>query len=210
MSFEPMELDICIPAGLEDTTLPNPELLSYYQLAEHRVFWIDYDIADTLLELSKTILLINKTDDTAGVEVEDRIPIQLFIHTYGGSLDACLSFIDICMLSKTPIVTVNAQNCLSAGFWILLAGHRRYCFPRSRALCHSGSGGAFGTLEQTEANLVEYKRQVELLRDFIIERSNIDRKTLNKYKEKEWYLTADEQVQYGIVDSIIQSLDEIV
>ena len=81
---------------------------------------------------------------------------------------------------------------MSAGLLILLAGHQRFCLKNSTALAHSGSGGASGTFEQTEAQMKDYKRFVDTMRNYIIERTNIDTRTLNKYKSKEWYLYAEE------------------
>ena len=58
---------------------------------------------------------------------------------------------------------------------------------------------------------VEQVREfVETMRKYIIERTNIDTKTLNKYKNKEWYLYAEDQIRYHIVDKIIDDIDEII
>ena len=48
------------------------------------------------------------------------------------------------------------------------------------------------------------------MRKYIIERTNIDTKTLNKYKNKEWYLYAEDQIKYHIVDKTIDDIDEII
>ena len=98
---------------------------------------------------------------------------------------------------------------MSAAFVILLAGHKRFAMPRSTALIHSGSGSTQGTFEQTEAQMKDYKHSVELMRDYVVSRTKIDQKKLNKNKSIEWYMYADEQVSNGIVDKIITSTDEI-
>ena len=56
----------------------------------------------------------------------------------------------------------------------------------------------------------DYQRFVKTMRDYIIERTDIDSKTLNKYKSKEWYLYAEEQTNYRVVDKIIDDIDEIL
>ena len=56
----------------------------------------------------------------------------------------------------------------------------------------------------------DYQRFVKTMRDYIIERTDIDTKTLNKYKNKEWFLYSEDQLKYGIVDKIIDDIDEIL
>ena len=198
-------LSIVLPGGMENLQLPNPELLNYYRGLEKRILWIDTEIDDCLLELEKLILLWNAEDK--GKPVEEREKIRIFIFSYGGSIDACFSMLDICELSKTPIVTYNMGVSMSAGLLLLLAGSERYTLPKSQVLIHSGSGGAAGTFEQVEAQMATYKQLVSMMREYIIKRTKIDTKLLNKNKNKEWYIFAEEQVELGIVDGIISDLD---
>lgn len=201
-------LKIAIPQELENLQLPSPELLTYYRNLEDRVIWIDYGVDETILEVSKLIMYFNKLDKD--IPVEQRKPIKLLLYSYGGDGQACFSLLDIIALSKTPVWTINMGVAMSAGLLILLAGHKRFCLEKSTALAHSGSGGACGTFEQTEAQMKDYQRFVKTMRDYIIERTNIDQKTLNKYKTKEWYLYSEDQVNYHIVDKIVEDITEIL
>ena len=201
-------LKLAIPEPLENLQLPNPELLTFYRNLEDRVIWIDYGVDESILEVSKLIMYFNKLDK--GIPSEDRKPLKLLLYSYGGDGQACFSLLDVIALSKTPVYTINMGVAMSAGLLILLAGHKRLCLKNSTALAHSGSGGASGTFEQTEAQMKDYKRFVETMRKYIIERTNIDTKTLNKYKNKEWYLYAEDQIKYHIVDKTIDDIDEII
>lgn len=201
-------MQVLIPNNLENLQLPSPELLTYYRNLEDRVIWIDYGVDESILEVSKLIIYFNKEDK--GVPVEQRKPIKLLLYSYGGDGQACFSLLDVIGLSKTPVHTINMGVAMSAGLLILLAGHKRFCLKTSTALAHSGSGGASGTFEQTEAQMKDYKRFVDTMRNYIIDRTNIDTKTLNKYKSKEWYLYSEDQVKYHIVDKIIDDIDEIL
>lgn len=201
-------LKIAIPENLENLQLPSPELLTYYRNLDDRVIWIDYGVDETILEVSKLIMHFNKLDKD--VPVEERKPIKLLLYSYGGDGQACFSLLDIIALSQTPIYTYNMGVAMSAGLLILLAGHKRYCLKNSTALAHSGSGGTCGSYEQTEAQMKDYKRFVETMRNYIIERTNIDTKTFNKYKSKEWYLYSEDQIKYGIVDKIVEDITEIL
>jgi ATP-dependent Clp protease protease subunit len=201
-------MQVIVPNNVENLQLPSPELLTYYRNLEDRVIWIDYGVDESILEVSKQIMYFNKEDKD--VPVEQRKPIKLLIYSYGGDGQACFSLLDVIALSKTPIYTVNMGVAMSAGLLILLAGHKRFCLKNSTALAHSGSGGASGTFEQTEAQMKDYKRFVDTMRNYIIERTDIDTKTLNKYKSKEWYLYAEEQTKYRVVDKVIDNIDEIL
>ena len=201
-------LKIAMPQNLENLMLPAPELLNYYRNLEDRVVWIDYGVDETILEVSKLIMYFNKLDKD--IPIEERKPIKLLLYSYGGDGQACFSLLDVIALSKTPVHTVNMGVAMSAGLLILLAGHKRFCLKNSTALAHSGSGGASGTFEQTEAQMKDYKRFVETMRSYIIERTNIDTKTLNKYKNKEWYLYSEDQVKYHIVDKVVEDIIEIL
>ena len=201
-------LKVAIPLGLENLQLPSPELLTYYRNLDDRVIWIDYGVDETILEVSKLIMYFNKLDKD--IPVEERKPIKLLLYSYGGDGQACFSLLDVIALSKTPVYTYNMGVAMSAGLLILLAGHKRYCLKNSTALAHSGSGGASGTFEQTEAQMKDYKRFVDTMRNYIIERTNIDTKTLNRYKNKEWYLYSEDQVKYRIVDKIVEDITEIL
>ena len=201
-------MKLMIPTNLENLQLPSPELLTYYRNLEDRVIWIDYGVDESILEVSKLIMYFNKED--RDVPVEQRKPIKLLLYSYGGDGQACFSLLDVIALSKTPVYTINMGVSMSAGLLILLAGHKRLCLKNSIALAHSGSGGTCGTYEQTEAQMKDYQRFVKTMRDYIIERTDIDSKTLNKYKSKEWYLYAEDQVKYRVVDKIIDNIDEIL
>ena len=201
-------MQVLIPNNLENIQLPSPELLTFYRNLEDRVIWIDYGVDESILEVSKQIMYFNKEDKD--VPVEQRKPIKLLLYSYGGDGQACFSLLDVIALSKTPVYTINMGVAMSAGLLILLAGHKRFCLKNSTALAHSGSGGASGTFEQTEAQMKDYKRFVDTMRNYIIERTNIDTKTFNKHKNKEWYIYSEEQIQYGICHQIVEDIDDIL
>ena len=203
----PEQIEVRLPKQVENLQLPDPSLVTFYNNLEDRVVWIDYGIDEDILEVSRMILRWNNEDKN--IPIEERQPIKLLLYSYGGDGQACFSLLDIIGLSKTPIYTINMGVSMSAGLLILLAGHKRFCLPHSIALAHSGSGGTQGTYEQTEAQMKDYQRFVKSMRDYILERTNIDAKTLSKNKGKEWYMYVDDQIKYHIVDKVVSDIDEI-
>lgn len=196
-----------IPKEQENCQLPNPDLLTYYKDLGDRIIWIDHDIDESILEYGKYILRWNQEDHN--IPVEERKPIKILVYSYGGDLNACFTLLNIIKLSKTPVYTYNLGVAMSAGGLILLAGHKRFCTERSTMLIHSGSGSQSGNYEEVKAQSKDYDHSVGLMKKFIMERTNIDQKTLNKHKALDWYIYAEEQVSLGIVDAIVEDISEL-
>lgn len=179
-----------------------------------RIIWIDLEIATdrrvigpTILDIGKQIILWNKED--LGKPVEERQPIKLMIYCFGGDLDATLSLVSIINISKTPVYTYNMGVAYSGGFLLLVNGHKRFALAHSTGLFHEGSAevqGSAGVVRSAQAN---YERELKLIKDNIVAHTKIDLKTLNKYKDKEWYIPAPQLLENGVVDVILDDIDQI-
>jgi ATP-dependent Clp protease protease subunit len=192
-----------------DIKLPDPEALRYFREYEQRRVFIDCDIDDWLFTVTKQILEYNRDD--AGKSEKDRKPIVMYIMSYGGDLQQTFCLVSTMLASKTPIITVNCGVAMSAGLLLLLAGHKRYAVKYSTAMIHRGSGGAQGTFDEMEEQQKNYRKLIDTMRDYILERTKIDVKTFNRNKSKDWYIqNGEEQVSLGIVDKVVESLDEII
>lgn len=199
-----------IPAEIENLKLPNPELLDAYTDRKNRLILIDYDIDDGLLhEVGRQILEYNREDK--GKPVNERTPIVILINSGGGCLDSTYATIAIMETSKTPIVTVNMNCAYSAAGLILMAGHKRYCMPRSQVLIHSGSAqGIGGNFEDIQESTKSYKKMVEEMREFIVSKTKIDKALMKKFQARDWYLDTSQQTELGVVDEVLTNLDEIL
>ena len=199
-----------IPAEIENLKLPNPELLDAYTDRKNRLILIDYDIDDGLLhEVGRQILEYNREDQ--GKSVNERTPIVILINSGGGCLDSTYATIAIMETSKTPIVTVNMNCAYSAAGLILMAGHKRYCMPRSQVLIHSGSAqGIGGNFEDIQESTKSYKKMVEEMREFIVSKTKIDKALMKKFQARDWYLDTSQQTELGVVDEVLTNLDEIL
>lgn len=198
---------VAIPESVENLQLPDPTLLGYYVDAQNRTFWIEGEIDDTLLETAKLIIKYNREDKD--IPIEERKPIKIFIHSPGGDLDTTLAFIGLINISKTPIWTINTCWSYSAAGLILMAGHRRFALPNTSCLIHSGSGTLGGSYEQTKEQMKNYNYLVDKMKDFILDKTNIDSKLFKKQSSKDWYIYTDEMLQLGIVDEIVDNIDTL-
>ena len=122
-----MDFEIQLPEEITNLMngggLPSPEMMNFYVDEKDRIFFIDFEIDQSLIEIERKILQYNRIDKN--IPIEQRKPIKLFIYSYGGELDAMFSFIDVVTLSKTPVWTINAGIAMSAALVMLLSGHEK-------------------------------------------------------------------------------------
>ena len=201
---------IGIPEDIANYQLPNPELLTYYKNISNRVIWLDTGVDDMWLEYEKQIIEWNRED--IGLKPEDRRPIKLMFFSYGGQIDINYSFIDLIQKSKTPIWGINMGQACSAACFIFIACHKRFAMPRSSYLIHQGGvdGGFSGTYEQVVAAIMEYRRQIEELGDYLLKHTKITEELLEEKFASEWYLTAEEAIEFGVADEIVNDIDDIL
>lgn len=165
---------------------------------------IDPDVGETI---EAYIRFFNKMDEEQGLEVEDRQPIVLFIDSYGGDLNACFSIVDAIEMSETPIYTVNMGTAYSAGFFISIAGHKRFAYPHASFLYHEGSAGNQGTANQFENFSAFYKKQLNMLREHTLKHTKISEEKYNEIKKDDFWMTAPEALELGVIDEITTSLE---
>lgn len=203
------EIHVAIPKEAENLTLSSPELITFYRNLENRVLWLDSDVDEYWLEFSRKIIEWNREDK--GLSPEQRKPIKLMFFSYGGSLDVNNALIDTIKLSTTPIYGVNVGQACSAGCFIYLACHKRFAFPNATFLIHQGEGNGFsGTYAQVVAAVMEYQRKVEELERYLRENTEIPNDILSENITTEWFLSAEEALDYKVCDKIVTSLDEIL
>lgn len=204
-----MELfEIPLIGDTKGSDIPEPEVYTYWKDRKNRTFYIDYEIEEdySLVELAKIIIQMNIEEK----DIENPEPIRLFIHSYGGDIEQALFFCDLVKSSRIPIITIGMGVAMSAGFLIFLSGKKRYAFPHTSMLVHSGSAAFQGTAGQIEEAQRNYKKQIGQMKSYILANTNIDEKTFNKNKSKDWYLSSDELIKFGIIDEIITDLTTII
>lgn len=206
-------MDFLLPAILQDASSEkyiSPELYTYWKARENRTFYIDYELDDDYMAIELGKIIIQMNMEEKDVPKEELKPIYLWIHSYGGDLEQCNALIDIIESSRIPIVTIAMGVAMSAGFMLFLAGHKRLAFKHSNLMVHSGSAAFSGTAEQIEQAQKNYRKQIEGMKKYILERTEISEKLFNKNKSKDWYLSGKDLEKYKIVDKIITSFDEII
>ena len=183
--------------------------MNYWLARKQRIFFITGEISEAtdVLEIASEIIRLNKIERK--VPKDQLKPIYIFIDSEGGVLDDSMYFADLILASRIPVYTIATGICMSAATLILLAGKKRFAFPHSQVLIHTGSAVLSGTSRQVEEAQKNYKHQLDLMKDYIIKHTKIDTKLFNKNKSKDWYLKEDELIPLGVVDEIVTDIDQI-
>jgi ATP-dependent Clp protease protease subunit len=194
-----------IPESTANLQLPDPSLRDYYRDEEDRIFWVDAQVNEALLELVKMIMRCNKEDK--GKPVEERKPIKVFIDSPGGDVIVLWTVIKAIEISKTPVYTINYCTAYSAAGDLLAAGHKRYALPGTTVMIHSGSCMYGGTIEQAESMKKYFDKLGKKVTDYFLDHTKVNPKTFKKKAPSDWYMDEDEALENGIIDEIITDLD---
>lgn len=209
--METMELllpEVATTGSLPSMQLPEIGDYNFWQLYNERIIALDEDITQWDYHIVKDIFMINIKD--SGIPREKRKPIILLINSNGGYLDITNSILDAVKISTTPVWTVNMGQALSGGCLVFLSGEKRFTTQNSYCMTHTGSGGTQGTYEQTVEQQKVYNEQVKKMGEYIMARTGIDEKTWKKYRNKDWYLNVDQQLEYGFATEKLESIDQLI
>lgn len=204
-------LDIVLPTGAgANLQLPDPYMLNYYEALDNRTLWLDTEVTGETIEIAKKIQKWNSDDEDSDIPIEKRKPIKICISSGGGDAYVMWAVVDTILASKTPVYTINMGLAGSAACVILVSGHKRFSMPHAHALWHSGSGGISGTMDQIQSASKHFDAMEAHLQAVLLERTKIDVKQYKKQKDKDWYFTAEQMLESGLVDSIVSDISTIL
>ena len=194
-----------VPEEVMDVTLPPPFIRDYYRDEAERVYWVDDEINDNLLDLVRMIIRCNKEDK--GIPAEQRKPIKIFISSPGGDTQTMWSAMQAMQTSKTPCWTINLSYAYSAGAELLVAGHKRFALRGSTTMIHRGScfiGGEQSVVESTQKHM---KAMEQKYQDFLLSHTKIDPKVYKKKASSDMFFDEYEALANGIVDFVVDDFD---
>ena len=198
---------LSIPSSVANMQLPDPDLRNYYQDEQDRIFWVDGEIGDSLLNLVKLIVKCNREDQDK--PVEERTPIKVFIDSPGGDVCALWTTIKAIEISKTPVHTINYCTAFSAAADLLASGHKRFALPGTSIMVHSGSCMFGGTMEQAENMKKHFDKLGKKVTDYFLSHTKVDPKTFKKKAPSDWYMDEEDALQNGLIDEIVTSFDTL-
>ena len=173
-----------------------------------------YDIYSRLLKERVIFLVGEVNDQTANLVVaqllflESENPdkdISLYINSPGGSVTAGMSIYDTMQFIKPDVSTMCLGFAASMGAFLLAAGAKgkRYSLPNSKVMIHQVLGGARGQATDIEIQARDILRTKAQMNRILAERTGQTLEKIHQDTERDYYMTADEAKDYGLVDQVI-------
>jgi ATP-dependent Clp protease protease subunit len=131
--------------------------------------------------------------------------IHFYINSPGGSVVATLAIYDTMQILSCPVSTYCVGQAASGGAVLLAGGTagKRFALPHSRVMLHQPYGGVGGQISDIEIQANEIMRNREVLNEILAHHCGKDAKDLAADTDRDFFLTAQEAVDYGLVDSIL-------
>lgn len=188
----------------------DPQSYQYfYNLLKKRTIVFNEEIDVGIVESLIMPLLDFEKDDSEE-------PITLILATPGGSTLAGLSVCNIIDNYKKKLNIIIPNYALSMGFYITIAGKKnpnvkKYAYPYSFFLLHAGETGASGESGSVKDLICFYDKIDEQIQDYVLSHTSITKEEYLTHIRKQWYLTAKEAKDLGVIDYIIgEDVSEVV
>ena len=169
---------------------------------------------------SRFVLLFGEIDDTAAhatcrrllaLAAESEAPITLLISSPGGHVESGDAIHDMIRFVRAPVTTVGSGWVASAGAHIFLAPpkERRVCLPNTRFMIHQPAGGAGGQASDIAIQAREILRTRERIAKVIATQTGQKLERVQTDMERDYWMSAEEAIDYGIVSRVIERQSEL-
>jgi ATP-dependent Clp protease protease subunit len=175
---------------------PNHILLRTYTLSGE----IDETAAKDVIDF---ISMVNDVDSI--IEKSERKPLNIILNSMGGVMYDGFAIIGAIEQSKTPVHITCMGSAMSMALAILVSGHYRIGHSLSSYMYHECLDNiSYEKMSVIKENLDEGNRIMELYDDYIVSKTKLTHRKLNKVKKdkSDWYFGADEALEYGLIDEI--------
>ena len=191
-----------IPYVIEKTSGGERSYDIYSRLLQERIVFLNNEVNDDVAGLIVSQLLFLESQDTTK-------DISLYINSPGGSVTAGLAIYDTMNYIKCDVATYCMGMAASMGAFLLSGGAKgkRYAMPNAEIMIHQPSGGARG--QETEIRIVadHILKTREKLNRIMAENTVKPFDVIQADTERDNYLTAQEAMEYGLIDHVISARD---
>lgn len=173
-------------------------------LHEQRIVMVAKPVdRDLMSDVTAQLLLLNSEDS--------KTPITMFVNCPGGDADSGFGIFDAMRFVDAPITTVCMGLAASAAIIIFLGGvrGRRFVMPNSRFMIHQPSTQSQGTASDLEITAEEIEKLRSQYNGIIAKETGKTSKQILKDAHRDFWLTADEAVEYGLATKVVKSLKEL-
>lgn len=187
------------PYILEEREMRVTQMDIFSRLMRDRILWVAGGVDDRMSNVVQAQLMY--------LDSVDNLSITMHIDSPGGSVKSGLSMVDVMQYIKSDIATVNVGMAASMGSVLLGAGTKgkRSSLRFSKTMLHQTSGGAGGNIQDARINFHEWEKVNKILFELLGEFCGKSAEQVEKDSSRDFWLTADEAVKYGIIDEVIKS-----
>lgn len=189
-----------IPTVIEKNQYGERAYDIYSRLLKERIIFLAGPINDTVANsvIAQMLFLASK-----GPQKD----IQLYINTPGGSVTAGLAIYDTMQYVKSPVSTVCIGMAGSMGATLLAAGEKkkRFALPNAQILLHQVAGGVTGAAIEIEITAKQIIKIKDKLNRILAKHTGQPLAKIERDTDRDFYLTAEEAKEYGIIDKVIQA-----
>jgi ATP-dependent Clp protease protease subunit len=189
-----------VPMVIEQTGKGERAYDIYSRLLKDRIIFLGEPIDEALANIIVAQMLFLESEDP------DK-DINLYINSPGGIVTAGLAIYDTMQYVKCPVSTICVGQAASMGALLLSGGSKgkRIALPNARIMIHQPLGGAQGQATDIEIHAREILQLREKLTDILVEHTGQSRRKVKADTERDFFMSAEEAVSYGIIDKVIQS-----
>lgn len=187
-----------VPIVVEGTGIAERSYDIYSRLLKDRIIFLDGEINDISADLVVAQLLFLDSQDAEK-------DINLYINSPGGSVTAGLAIYDTIQYVASNVQTICLGQAASMAALILASGSqgKRLVLPYSRVIIHQPWGGVKGQALDIGIQSKEILRLKQITIDIFAKHSGKDRQRIASDMERDFFMSAHDAVEYGIVDSIL-------
>lgn len=188
-----------IPMVIEQTGRGERSFDIFSRLLKERIIFVGGEINDDTANLIVAQLLFLEAEDPGK-------DAYMYINSPGGVVTAGLAIFDTMRYIKTEVSTICFGQAASMGAVLLAAGAKgkRYALPSSRIMIHQPLGGAQGQATDIEIQTKEILRIKKKLNQILVDSTGQSMKTIEKDADRDFFLSAEQAVKYGIIDEVIE------
>ena len=170
----------------------------YSRLLKDRIILLGTPINDEVANLIVAQLLFLQAEDP-------KKDIDLYINSPGGVVTAGMAIYDTMQILSCDVRTYCIGQCASMGAVLLAAGApgKRFALPNSRIMIHQPLGGAEGQATDIEIHTKEILRMRQSLNGILAHHTGQSLKKIEKDTDRDFFMSAEEAVKYGLVDKVV-------
>ena len=189
-----------VPYVIEQTSRGERSYDIYSRLLKERIIFLGEEVNDVTAGLVVSQLLFLDSEDPAK-------DINLYINSPGGSVTAGMAIYDTMQYVKCDVSTMCMGMAASMGAFLLSGGTKgkRLALPNAEIMIHQPSGGAQGQATEIEIAAEHILRTKKKLNTILSENTGQPYETIVKDTERDNWLTAQEALEYGLIDKVMEN-----